>query len=132
MDTTKLRLFAAVAGIVFGLGGVFALAVASTLALASMMGIVGASFTVAALLLSAACACLYLFLQPQRSSSEEVDNIEDAAADALADLPFDAIKSIIEKRPLTVAALAMVAGYSLVRDPAGVARHAQRFMLGLL
>ena len=59
MDTTKLRLFAAVAGIVFGLGGVFALAVA-------------------------------------------------------------------------LAALAMVAGYSLVRDPAGVARHAQRFMLGLL
>ena len=99
MDTTKLRLFAAVAGIVFGLGGVFALAVASTLALAGLMGIIGASFTVAAL---------------------------------LADLPFDAMKSIIEKRPLTVAALALIAGYSLVRDPAGAARHAQRFMLGLL
>ncbi|WP_430401595.1 hypothetical protein [Hyphomonas sp.] len=132
MDTTKLRLFAAVAGILFGLGGVFSLAVASTLALASVMGLVGAAFTVAALLLSVACLCLYLFLQPQTSSSDEVDNMEDAAADALADLPFDAIQSIIEKRPLTVAALALIAGYSFARDPAGVARHAQRFMVGLL
>lgn len=132
MDTTKLRLFAAVAGTLFGLVGAFALAVASTLALAGIMGIVGASFTVAALLLAAACGCLYLFLQPQTSSSDEVDKMEDVAADTLGDLPFDAIQSIIEKRPLTVAALALVAGYSVARDPAGVARHAQRFMIGLL
>jgi hypothetical protein len=132
MDTTKLRLFAAVAGIVFGLGGVFALAVASTLALATILGLVGASFAVAAILLAVACACLYLFLQPTRSSAEEMDNIEDATADALADLPFDTLKSVIEKRPLTVAALALLAGYAVVRDPAAVARHTQRFMVGLL
>jgi hypothetical protein len=132
MDTTKLRLFAAVAGIVFGLGGVFALAVALTLALATVMGLVGACFTVAALLLSAACACLYMFLQPARSSADELDDIEDATADALADLPFDALKSIVEKRPLTVTALALLAGYSVAKDPAGVARQAQRFMVGLL
>ncbi|MBU2082971.1 MAG: hypothetical protein KKB75_03955 [Alphaproteobacteria bacterium] len=132
MDTTKLRLFAAVAGIVFGLGGVFALAVALTLALAIYLGTVGATFTVAALFLSAACICLFLFLQPNRSSADELDDIEDATADALADLPFDALKSIVEKRPLTVAALALVAGYSVVKDPAAVARHAQRFMVGLI
>lgn len=132
MDTTKLRLLAAVAGIVFGLGGVFALAVALTLALATVIGLVGACFTVAALMMSAACACLYMFLQPARSSGDELDTIEDATADALADLPFDTLKSIVEKRPLTVAALALVAGYSVARDPAGMARHAQRFMVGLL
>ena len=91
MDTTKLRLLAAVAGIVFGLGGMFALAVALALSLATVMGLVGASFTVAALLLSAACGCLYMFLQPARSSADELDDIEDATADALADLPFDAL-----------------------------------------
>ena len=86
----------------------------------------------AALFLSAACICLFLFLQPNRSSADELDDIEDATADALADLPFDALKSIVEKRPLTVAALALLAGYSVVKDPAAVARHAQRFMVGLI
>jgi hypothetical protein len=123
---------AAAAGLVFGLGGTFALCVALTLALATYLGMVGACFTVAALMLAAACACLYIFLDPGRSSADEIEDIEEATADALADLPFDALKSLVEKRPLTVAAIAMVAGYSLVRDPASVSRHIQRFMVGLI
>ena len=45
MDATKLRLFAAVAGIVSGFGGMLALSVAGVLALSSVIGLIAACFT---------------------------------------------------------------------------------------
>ena len=132
MHATKTRLLAAIAGALLGLGGIFVLAIAATLALASVIGAVAACFSVAALLLSAACFCVFVFLRPSMSTAEEVENLEDMAAEAIADLPFDALRALVDKRPLTVAAIAMFAGYSAVRDPQVISRHAERLILGLL
>jgi hypothetical protein len=63
---------------------------------------------------------------------DEVDEVEDATADALADLPIDALRSFVERRPLTTTALAMVLGYSVVRDPQTAQRHAERFFMSML
>jgi len=117
MDATKLRLFAAVAGI---------------LALASVIGLTAACFTVAAILVAIAALMLYIFLLPYRKSSEEIDDLEESTANALADLPFDTLKSLVQKYPVSVSAGAMLLGYTLVRDPKTATRHAQRLLLGLL
>ena len=132
MDATKLRLFAAVAGIVCGFGGMFALSVAGILALASVIGLTAACFTVAAILVAIAALLLYIFLLPYRKSSEEIDDLEESTANALADLPFDSLKSLVQKYPVSVSAGAMLLGYTLVRDPKTATRHAQRLLLGLL
>ncbi len=132
MDTTKLRLFAAVAGIISGFGGMFALSVAGVLALASVIGLTAACFAVAAILIAIAATMLYIFLLPYRKSSEEIDDLEETTASALADLPFDTLKSLVQKYPVSVSAGAMLLGYTLVRDPRTATRHAQRLLLGLL
>lgn len=132
MDETKLRLFAAAAGILLGLGGVLALFVALTLWLASVMGLTAAAFTVAGIGMLLAVACLFFCLQPFRSMEQEVDEVEDVTAEALADLPIDALRSFVERRPLTTTALAMMLGYSIVRHPQTAQRHAERFFLSML
>lgn len=132
MDETKLRLLAAAAGVLFGLGGVLALFVAATVALAEVMGLAAAAATVAGVGLLLAATCLFFCLQPFRSMEEEVGEVEDATADALADLPIDALRSFVERRPLTTTALAMLLGYSVVRHPQTAQRHAERFFLSML
>ena len=71
MDQTKLRFFAATVGVLLGLGGVLALFAASTIALAEVMGLAAAAFTVAGVGLLLAAACLLFFLQPFRSMASE-------------------------------------------------------------
>lgn len=132
MDTTKLRVAAGAGAIFFGIAGVISLTVAGVIALATVIGVVWSSVTAAVVFIAAACICLYIFLEPEKATSEEVDEIEDATADALADLPFDTVKAIIQKRPLTSVGLALVAGYAASRDPESTARHAQRLILGLI
>ena len=60
------------------------------------------------------------------------DDLEESTANALADLPFDTLKSLVQKYPVSVSAGAMLLGYTLVRDPKTATRHAQRLLLGLL
>ncbi|HPE46882.1 MAG TPA: hypothetical protein PLR76_00735 [Hyphomonas sp.] len=132
MDTTKLRLLAAVAGLLMGGGGVIALFVAMTLALAEVMGLIAAAFVVAGTLLVLAAACLLYFLKPYRSVETEAEQVEEATAEALADLPFDTIRTMIRRRPLTVTALALLMGYTLVRNPQAARRHAERFIMSML
>ena len=132
MDITKLRLLAAAAGLLLGLGATLTLFVAATLGLAEVMGLVWAAFTVAMAGLLLAGICLFFFLQPYRSMEEEVDEVEEATADALADLPFDAIRSLVERRPLTTTAIALVLGYTLVRNPQAAQRQAERFIMSML
>ena len=132
IDETKLRLFAAAVGVLFGLGGVLALFVGITIALAEVMGLAAAALTVAGIGLLLAAICLFFCLQPFRSMEEEVGEVEDVTADALADLPIDALRSFVERRPLTTTALAMVAGYSVIRHPQTAQRHAERFLMSML
>lgn len=132
MDATKVRLAAGAGAVFFGAAGMIALSIAGIIALAAVIGIVWASVTAAVIYTAAACACLYVFLRPQRATGEEVSDLESTTADALADLPFDTVKSMVQKRPLTSIGLALVAGYAVSRDPETTARHAQRLLLGLL
>ena len=109
-----------------------ALSAATALALSSAMGLTAALFTVTVILIAITAVMLYLFLQPQHTLSEEIEGLEESTANALADLPFDTLKSLVEKHPLTITAGAMVLGYTLIRDPQAASRHAQRLLLGLL
>ena len=104
MDETKLRIFAAAVGAVLALGGVLALFVAITISLAQVMGLAAAAFTVAGVGLLLAAVCLFFCLQPFRSMEQEVDEVEEATADALADLPLDTLRSFVERKPLTTTA----------------------------
>lgn len=132
MDVTKLRLLAAAAGLLLGLGAVMALFVAMTLALATVMDLVWAVFTVAGIGLLLSALCLFFFLQPFRSIEEEVEEVEEVTAEALADLPFDTIRTIIQRRPLTTTAVAMVLGYTLVKNPKAAQRQVERFIMSML
>lgn len=132
MDITKLRLLAAAAGLLLGLGATLALFVAATLALAEVMGLTWAAFTVAGVGLLLSGLSLFFFLQPFRSIEDEVEEVEEATAEALADLPFDTVRAIIQRRPLTTTAVALVLGYTLVKNPKAAQRQVERFLMSML
>ncbi|MEZ5987365.1 MAG: hypothetical protein R3B94_15580 [Hyphomonas sp.] len=132
MDHTKLRVMAAAFGILLGLGGTFTLFVAVTLALAEIMSLTAAAFTVAGVALVLGGVCLFIFIQPFRSIEEEVDEVEEVTAEALADLPFNTLRTFVERRPLTTTALALAFGYAIVRHPQAAQRQAERFIMSLL
>lgn len=132
MDHTKLRLISGAAGVLLGLGGIFALFVAATLALAEIMGLTAAAFVVAGAGVLLALICLVICFQPFRSMEDEVGSVEDATAETLADLPFETVRAFIERRPLTTTALAMALGYSVIRHPHAAQRQAERFVLSML
>lgn len=132
METAKLRFFAGIGGALFGFAGLVALMIALVIGLSSVFGWAWATLIAAVLFLGAACACLFVFLQPQTTAREEIDSIGDATADVLADLPMDAIKAMVEKRPIFVTGLAAVIGYGLARDPSATGKTLQRTLLSLL
>lgn len=132
MDITKLRVLAAVAGILVGLGAILTLFVAATFGLAEVIGMEWSAFAVGSTGFLLAAACLFFCLQPFRSMEEEVEDVEEVTADALADLPFDAVRSFVQRRPLTTTAVAVMIGYSLVSNPRAAQRHAERFFMSML
>ncbi len=123
---------AAAAGLLLGLGGVATLVVALTMALAQIIGPVAACFAIATLMLSGMLASLVFCLQPYRTVRKEMENMEESTAEALADLPFDTLRALVERRPLTVTAIAMFMGYTAMRDPHAAQRHAERFLMDLI
>ena len=127
-----MRLLAGIAGALFGFCGLVALAVAGTAALAAAIGFVPAVFAMAGLFLVIAGAAFLFFLLPGKSVEEEIHQAEELGSEALADLPIDTLKHFVSKRPLTATAIALVAGYSLIRNPHSIANHAQRALLHLL
>ncbi|MBR9808570.1 MAG: hypothetical protein GYB49_15245 [Alphaproteobacteria bacterium] len=98
----------------------------------AVIGMTAACFLVSSILMLISVIMMYLFLKPYRPSSEEIDDLEDSTAGALADLPFDTLKKLVEKYPVSVTAGALILGYTLVRDPKTATRHAQRLLMGLL
>lgn len=132
MDKAKLRLLAGVSGGVFGFAGILALSAGVTLLLSQWMPMWVAGFSTGGVLFVIAAVCLVFFLDLFKSSEEELDQFEDATADMLADLPFDTIKAIVEKRPLTAIGVAALAGYAATSDPDRAVKNAERFVMGLL
>lgn len=131
MASAPLRIVGGVAGIMLAFCGIMLLAVAATLALAGPLGLQIASLIVGGVLLLTAGAVVYFTLKPLASSMLEVDQFEEATADALADLPFDTIKSLVEKRPIAAVSIAALAGYSMTKDPHNATKNAERLVMGL-
>ncbi|MGB3627742.1 MAG: hypothetical protein WA989_18090 [Henriciella sp.] len=128
MDVAKLRIAACVGAAFFGFIGTTALCVAGTLALVPVMGLIWATFTMACVMLFFGCICAIIFLKPSKTTEEELDQFENATADMLAELPFDTIASIVEKRPIAAASMALAAGYLIVSNPDQAAKGLQKLV----
>lgn len=126
MDVAKLRIVASVGAAFFGFIGTSALCVAGALALAPVIGLMWATFTMACLMLTLGCICAVIFIKPGKSTEEELDQFENATADMLAELPFDTIASLVEKRPLAAATAALAVGYFIVSNPEQAAKGLQK------
>lgn len=128
MDTAKLRIAAGVGAAFFGLAGITALTVAGVIALVPVFGLLWATVTAACILLAVALTFFFIFLKPGKSTEEELDQFENATADMLAELPFDAITSLVERRPLAAASIALAAGYLVVSNPEQASRSLQKLV----
>lgn len=132
MDKAKLRLLAGASGAVFGFAGILALSCALALLLANWMPLSLAALAVGGTLFIIATFCVLFFLNIFKSAGEEIDQFEDATADALADLPFDTIAAIVEKRPLVAMGVAAFAGYAAARDPDNAVKNAEKMLFNFL
>ena len=132
MDKAKLRILAGASGAVFGFAGILALSAAMAILLANWMPLALAGFLVGGSLFLVATFCIFFFLDIFKSSEEELDQLEDATADALADLPFDTIAAIVEKRPLMALGVAAFAGYAATRDPDNAIKNTEKMFLNFL
>ncbi|WP_084418407.1 hypothetical protein [Henriciella litoralis] len=128
MDVAKLRIIAGAGAVFFGFAGTTALTIAGVLALIPVMGLLWATVTVACILMAIACICTVVFLKPGKSTEEELDQFENATADMLAELPFDTIASLVEKRPIAAATMALAAGYFVVSNPDQAVKGLQKII----
>ena len=71
---------------------------------------------------------MLVFLKPGKSTEEELDQFEHATADMLAELPFDTIAALVEKRPVAAATIAMAAGYFIVANPEQASKGLQKLI----
>jgi cytochrome c biogenesis protein CcdA len=133
MDPAKRRLFAGIGGALFGFTGIFALMGALAFYLTTFMNDASAFALSGLTFILIGVALLYLFLKPTKAASKELDQLEDATADALADLPFDTLKSMVEKRPLAMTGIAALVGYTLASDKNETGtKTLQKLLFGLI
>jgi hypothetical protein len=128
MDVAKLRIIAGAGAVFFGFAGVTTLTVATVIALIPLIGLLWATVAVASLFLFIACICTLVFLKPGKSTEEELDQFEHATADMLAELPFDTIAALVEKRPIAAASIALAAGYLVVSNPEQAGKGLQKLI----
>ncbi|WP_018146845.1 hypothetical protein [Henriciella marina] len=128
MDVAKLRIIAGAGAVFFGFAGVTTLTIATVIALIPLIGLLWATVSVASLFLFIACICTLVFLKPGKSTEEELDQFEHATADMLAELPFDTIAALVEKRPIAAASIALAAGYLVVSNPEQASKGLQKLI----
>lgn len=128
MDVAKLRIIAGAGAVFFGFAGVTTLTIACVIALIPVIGLLLSTVAVASILLFIACICIVVFLKPGKSTEEELDQFEHATADMLAELPFDTIAALVEKRPLAAATIAAAAGYFIVSNPEQASKGLQKLI----
>jgi len=128
MDVAKLRIIAGAGAVFFGFAGVTTLTIACVIALIPVIGLLWSTVAVASVLLFVACICVLVFLKPGKSTEEELDQFEHATADMLAELPFDTIAALVEKRPVAAATIAMAAGYFIVANPEQASKGLQKLI----
>ncbi|MEE2878430.1 MAG: hypothetical protein VX593_05440 [Pseudomonadota bacterium] len=128
MDTTKLRLIAGAGATFFGFAGITVFTVAAVVALEPVIGLLWATVAVASTLMAIALICVVIFLRPGEPTHEELEDFENATADFLADLPFDTVASLVERRPMAAATMALAAGYLVVSHPDQTAKGLQKLV----
>ncbi|MBB36234.1 MAG: hypothetical protein CME88_16285 [Hirschia sp.] len=132
MDKAKYRLVSGVGAAFFGLAGAVVMSVAAIVWLAELVGLPWATFYIGMFYTLVAGTLAIIFLRPFKSSSDEVEELEHATADALADLPFDTLEAIIKKRPIAAVGLAVALGYAGAKDPDGSMRNVQNALFKLI
>lgn len=132
MNTGKLRVIAGACAAIFGVVGTGVLSVGLVVVFAEVIGLVAAIFTAGAILFVLAGLCLFILARPDKSAEAEISRMESLTAEALADLPFDTLKALIEKRPVASLALAATTGYGLSRNPEAAVKNFQRVVMGLI
>lgn len=132
MDAAKLRAFAGIAGAVFGFAGVLFLTIALAIALSPVIGAAWAALASALVMIALAGAALFVSFRPKRSIDDDLNKIGDAAAEALADLPFDTLKEAIRQNPYAAIGLAAAAGVAVSRDPENAVRDIKRLAMSFL
>ncbi len=131
-DKAKLRLMAGAGGALLGFASVLFLALGLAVFLSEYIGWTGGAIVVGAILLCLSILALAYFIAPFKDVENEVSQFEEATADALADLPFDTIKALVEKRPVTALSVAALIGYSTTRDPGNAVKNAERMVMSIL
>ena len=119
-------------GALIGFVGILAMSAAMILGLSEFIGMTASALVVGFIYIALAVIGIQFFIAPFKSSDEEIDQLEHATADALADLPFDTIKALVEKRPFTAISVAALAGYAATRDPDNAIKNAERMFMGFL
>ncbi len=132
MSAITFRVFAAIAGVLLGLGAFVLACQALTVALTDWLGTAGGLMAAAGILLALAVIAFWIVSRPSAEVAAETEEAKSAAVDMLADLPGDAIMSLIRKHPVTVVLAALMLGYTLIRDPGRAMRQFQTVVLGLL
>lgn len=132
MDKAKLRFAAGAGAAIFGVVGVSVLSIGAALALEPRHGLVVSLGAVGGVLFLVAAAMLFILTRPDQSTEKEMEKVEELAAETLADLPFETVKAIIEKRPIASLAIAATTGYAMSKDPERTTRNLRRAVTGLL
>lgn len=132
LDAAKLRIIVGLGGALIGFVGLCCLVASITIAIAYWLGLMWATLIVGGSLLLVAAGCIYYCMRPRESAVSEIESIETATAEALADLPYDAVQSMIRKRPFAAVAIAMIAGYVGVKDPDEIVKNMQRLIFAIV
>lgn len=131
MFPSKTRLSAGAAMIVFGIVGLGTLSACLTVLLEPFYGLALSLAVVGGILFAIACLCLVIALRPDNSTEDEIHRLQSLMAEALADLPLDAINILVSKHPTTCLTLAAVTGYTLSKDPEAAIRNLRKAVAGL-
>ena len=131
MDKAKLRIMAGAGGALLGFAGVLFLSFSLAALVAHFFGWVIGALAVGIMLVICSLLGISYFLAPLKTAEEEIEQLEEATAEALAELPFDTVKALVDKRPLMSVSVAALIGYSVANDPKNAASHAQRLAFGL-
>lgn len=129
MAKAKLRLAAGVAGIVFGLIGMAVFATALSLLLAKATGLVWATLIVSVGFMTTAFLLVWVLLLPRKSIADERRQLTKAAAASAAELPVEAAKNMIEKRPIAAVLICASLGLAVANNPRSLPKTLERVLL---
>ena len=123
-DAFKNRLIALVLMAVFALISAGALCTTAIIALSHEMSPVWASLLVSGIVLLITGVCAMAAFRPDRSTEAEFDAATEHAADELAHLPVNIVRTAVSDRPMTAVVAAAALGYGVGHNPSEAARIA--------